>query len=71
MNDIILLSCPFCGSDNVMPEVTHTSISRVYITCKDCMANGPAYFYTKQGQLPEFTKLAIDGWNIRQGGEGG
>lgn len=68
MPDIILIPCPFCGSDYVMPEVTVTSLWRIYITCKNCFADGPAYFFTKQEQREEFLQKAIEGWNIRHGG---
>lgn len=67
MSDTFLLPCPFCGSDHVMPEVTITTTPRVYITCKDCLADGPAFFFARQDQLPEFAQLAIDGWNNRRG----
>lgn len=65
MEENNLLPCPFCGSDNVMPEVTVTSVWRIYITCKDCFADGPAYFCAEQKRQKEFLQLAIDGWNKR------
>lgn len=60
-----LLPCPFCGGNNVMPELTVTSIWRIYITCKDCIADGPAFFFTKKEQYIDYLQNAIDGWNKR------
>jgi len=37
--DLALDSCPFCGSNNLTVENTHTPFYNV--TCEDCGADGP------------------------------
>jgi len=53
-----LLSCPFCGSDNIdYSEMNLDGVNNVVVGCKSCACNGP---------ISDTIKGAGNLWNTRR-----
>lgn len=57
-----ILSCPFCGGDNLFVD-TELDYEMRYVTCLDCDAFGPVA--SKLPNLREPFDGPIDAWNTR------
>lgn len=64
--EVEILSCPFCGSDNVRPvHITGSygySSSEDYVMCKDCGAQGASI---RDSDCGNHMLEVIDKWNRR------